>query len=93
MQEEIPDEVLEDVEGPKEKQEEVSERGREEEEKTEKDEQGSRIEELSVPKVRDPTDPIEINSSKRFSNMAIKDKKDTEMMSDQVFVKNDNAPP
>ena len=42
--------------------------------------QGGRIEETSFLNIKDPTDPIELNSTQSFSKMAIQDPKDIEML-------------
>ena len=43
------------------------------------EEQGGRIEDTSFLNIKDPTDPIELNSYQIFSKMAIKDPTDIEM--------------
>ena len=49
-------------------------------------EQGGRIEETSFLNIKDPTDPIELNSTQSFSKMAIKDRKGIKMSDQTSFI-------
>ena len=56
-------------------------------------EQGGSIEETSFLNVKDPTDPIELNSTQSFSKMAIKDHKDIKMSDQTKKDQNKNKKP
>ena len=57
------------------------------------EEQGVRIEEVSFLEVKDPSDPIGIQSKKGFSELAIEDPKDSEISDLAIKDLNNNTKP
>ena len=93
------DDQVEDTitEGLLQESEEAEEEKEEVKEEVEKmyieEEQGGRIEEVSFLDVKDPSDPIELNSTKSFSEMAIEYPKVSEILDLATNNLNDNTKP
>ena len=92
VEETVTDELLKDNDEIKmEQQEEVKEIRIDKEVKMTEEEQRGRVEVTTFLQVKDRSDPLEVNPSKNFENLAISDQKDIEMSDQGITDQNENS--